>query len=46
MQRNQYTDVSKFSLRCAVCGKVLIGEADAMKHATLTGHSKFGEIKK
>jgi len=39
----QYTDTSKFLLRCGVCSIGLTGEAEAMKHAQATGHQSFTE---
>ena len=39
----QYTDVSKFSLRCLVCQKALTGQTAAQDHAKTTGHINFGE---
>ena len=39
----QFTDTSQFSLRCLVCQKGLIGQEDAVKHATETGHQNFSE---
>ncbi len=42
-----FTDTSKFSLRCLVCGAGLAGEDDAMKHAqgTKPPHTNFAEYK-
>ena len=34
--KHQFTDTSKFSLRCMVCGKGLEGEKDAIAHARET----------
>ena len=39
----KFTDTSKFTLRCLVCQKGLIGEAGAMAHAKETGHTNFSE---
>ena len=39
----RYTNVSKFSLGCVECGAALVGQAEAQKHATSTGHSQFTE---
>lgn len=39
----QYTDVSKFALRCLVCQAALTGQAAAQDHAKSTGHINFGE---
>lgn len=38
-----YTDVSKFTLRCMVCGKGIVGEKGAVQHAKETGHARFDE---
>lgn len=38
-----YTDVSKFTLRCMVCGKGIVGEKEAIQHAKQTGHDRFDE---
>lgn len=43
-QARQYTDVTKFSLRCLVCGTALTGHTDAQTHAQRTGHVNFGEV--
>ena len=45
---HQYTDTSKFALRCLVCGKGLEGEQAAMKHAqeTKPPHTNFSEYSK
>merc|ERR1712107_229790 len=42
-EAKQFTDTSKFSLRCLVCQKGLVGEADAIQHAKETGHQNFAE---
>ena len=39
----QFTDTSRFTLRCLVCQKGLVGQEDAVKHATETGHQNFSE---
>jgi ubiquitin thioesterase OTU1 len=39
----QFTDTSQFALRCLVCQKGLVGQEDAVKHATETGHQNFSE---
>lgn len=44
LQARQFTDLSKFKLRCLVCQRALGGQVDAMNHAKQTGHSNFGEI--
>jgi len=40
-----YTDTKSFTLRCLVCQKGLVGEADAVDHAKQTGHQNFAEYK-
>ena len=42
-----FTDTTKFSLRCLVCGAGLAGEDDAMRHAQQTKppHTNFAEYK-
>ncbi|XP_060562412.1 ubiquitin thioesterase OTU1-like [Ruditapes philippinarum] len=39
----QYTDVAKFTLRCLVCQKSLVGQKEAQEHAKSSGHINFGE---
>ena len=39
----QYTDTSKFTLRCNVCQLGLTGEKEAMQHAQASGHQSFSE---
>lgn len=43
-----FTDTSRFTLRCLVCGAGLAGEDDAMKHAQATKppHTNFAEYAK
>ncbi|KAF2814176.1 OTU-domain-containing protein [Mytilinidion resinicola] len=38
-----YTNTQKFSIKCNLCGWRGKGEKEAVKHATATGHSDFGE---
>lgn len=40
----QYTDVSKFQIKCLVCSCVLKGQVEAHAHAQATGHVNFGEL--
>ena len=40
----QYTDVSKFSIKCEVCAKYLEGDREAALHVQETGHMQFVEI--
>jgi ubiquitin thioesterase OTU1 len=42
-EKHYFTDTGGFQLRCNDCGANLTGEAGAMKHATETGHTNFGE---
>jgi ubiquitin thioesterase OTU1 len=44
--KKQFTDVTHFSLMCAVCFKGLVGETEAVSHAKETGHSNFQEYHK
>lgn len=39
----QFTDTSKFTLRCLVCSAGLVGERGAQEHAKTTGHINFSE---
>ena len=41
--RHYFTDTARFSIRCNTCGEVMIGEMAATQHASLTGHTDFGE---
>ncbi|XP_039605066.1 ubiquitin thioesterase OTU1 [Polypterus senegalus] len=43
-KKRQFTDVQRFSLRCMVCQKGLVGQSEAREHAKETGHSNFGEV--
>eukprot|EP00928_Gymnodinium_smaydae_P036323 TRINITY_DN2540_c0_g1_i1.p2 TRINITY_DN2540_c0_g1~~TRINITY_DN2540_c0_g1_i1.p2 ORF type:complete len:209 (-),score=51.93 TRINITY_DN2540_c0_g1_i1:47-673(-) len=38
-----FTDTANFTLRCLVCQKGLVGQADAVEHAKSTGHTNFAE---
>lgn len=40
----QFTDVTKFTLRCLQCDVMLIGQNEALQHAKSTGHDNFGEV--
>ena len=40
----QFTDVAKFTLRCLICQKRLIGDTEAQEHAKDTGHINFSEV--
>ena len=43
-EARQYTDISRFTLRCLVCSVALTGHEDAQNHARATGHTNFGEV--
>eukprot|EP00210_Caulerpa_lentillifera_P003357 g3203.t1 len=43
--KNQFTDLSQFRLRCDECGQGFLGEPQALEHAKKTGHSKFSEYR-
>ena len=40
----QYTDVSRFTLRCRVCEKAFVGQKEAQAHAQATRHVDFSEF--
>ena len=40
----QFTNLSKFKLRCMSCGLPLTGPVAANEHAKETGHDTFGEV--
>jgi ubiquitin thioesterase OTU1 len=39
----KYTDTGKFTLRCSVCQKGVLGEKEAVEHAKATQHTNFQE---
>jgi len=41
--RHYYTDTAEFSVKCNVCGTMVVGERGATEHATKTGHMDFRE---
>jgi hypothetical protein len=41
--RKEFTDTGSFSLRCLVCQRGLKGQAEAVAHATETGHQNFSQ---
>ncbi|XP_072419735.1 ubiquitin thioesterase OTU1 isoform X1 [Chiloscyllium punctatum] len=43
-RKRQFTDLNRFTLRCVVCQKGLVGQVEARDHAKETGHTNFGEI--
>jgi len=42
-QQHKFTDLAKFSLRCSICRKGLVGQREAQAHAIATGHGEFEE---
>ncbi|XP_069798395.1 ubiquitin thioesterase OTU1 [Narcine bancroftii] len=42
--KRQFTDLNRFTLRCIICQKGLIGQIEAREHAKETGHTNFGEV--
>nr|XP_032819322.1 ubiquitin thioesterase OTU1 [Petromyzon marinus] len=43
-RRRQFTDLTRFALRCLACQKGLTGQREAQRHAEETGHLNFGEV--
>ena len=41
----KFTDTGKFTIRCLVCQRGLVGEKEAIEHAQGTGHTNFSEYK-
>jgi ubiquitin thioesterase OTU1 len=41
---HNYTNTNNFTLKCGQCGYILVGQSEAQKHATLTGHTDFKEF--
>ena len=41
--QHYFTNTASFSIRCNVCGMMLVGEKGATEHASKTGHYDFGE---
>ena len=41
--QHYFTNTASFSIRCNVCGSMLVGEKGATEHASTTGHYDFGE---
>ncbi|KAL8822891.1 MAG: hypothetical protein Q9191_006380 [Dirinaria sp. TL-2023a] len=41
--QHYFTNTASFSIRCNVCGAMLVGEKGATEHASTTGHYDFGE---
>ncbi|XP_073387774.1 OVARIAN TUMOR DOMAIN-containing deubiquitinating enzyme 2 isoform X6 [Physcomitrium patens] len=39
----KFTDTGNFTLRCGVCQKGAVGQAEAVEHAKATGHTNFQE---
>jgi len=44
-KKRQYTDLAGFSLRCLICSTPLTGQTEAQKHAKMSGHMNFGEVR-
>jgi ubiquitin thioesterase OTU1 len=42
--RNYYVDTATFNIICEQCGREFVGEKEAVKHATETGHTSFGQL--
>lgn len=42
-KQHYYTDTQKFDIKCNTCGWKGAGEKGALKHATESGHTDFGE---
>jgi len=40
-----FTNVSRFTLRCAQCQQGLVGAHEAQEHAKATGHANFEEYR-
>lgn len=45
-ESRQFTDVNQFMVCCTICNAILVGQAEAQKHAEQTGHTKFDEVSK
>lgn len=43
-ERGYNVDTATFNIVCEQCGKGFIGEKEAIKHASETGHTAFGQI--
>lgn len=43
--KNYSTNLTRFRVQCLQCYKVFVGEGGAQKHASESGHVKFGEVK-
>ncbi|KAI9822881.1 MAG: ubiquitin-specific protease otu1 [Thelocarpon impressellum] len=42
-EKHYFIDTAGFSVKCNVCGTLLVGEKGAAEHASATGHADFGE---
>jgi ubiquitin thioesterase OTU1 len=42
--KGYHVDTATFNIVCEQCGKGFIGEKEAVKHASETGHTAFGQI--
>eukprot|EP00474_Spongospora_subterranea_P009357 CRZ09815.1 hypothetical protein [Spongospora subterranea] len=45
LQDRKFTDVNAFQLRCEVCKCGLTGQAEAVQHMKVSGHTQFAEYK-
>lgn len=43
-ERGYNVDTATFNIVCEECGKGFIGEKEAIRHASETGHTAFGQI--
>uniref|UniRef100_UPI00398E7B09 ubiquitin thioesterase OTU1 n=1 Tax=Pristiophorus japonicus TaxID=55135 RepID=UPI00398E7B09 len=43
-RKRQFTDLNRFTLRCIICQRGLVGQVEAREHAKETGHTNFGEV--
>ncbi|RDW87192.1 ubiquitin-specific protease OTU1 [Aspergillus mulundensis] len=43
-EKNYYTDVAAFRLRCNDCGDILVGQQGAKEHTAQTGHRDFSQV--
>lgn len=43
-EMGMYTNTRTFKIKCLECGEILVGEAAAVEHSRLTGHTKFEQV--
>ncbi|MES1918510.1 aminotransferase [Bonamia ostreae] len=43
-EQNQFVDQKNYTLRCLVCRRCFVGNEEAVKHGSETGHSNFAEF--